>query len=86
MSHEMAGFSKKMSEVRGSVFEKYKLQLNSSEEITTIITASNLNDVKVVLSGVFETINREDQVIKYSTFKILPPFIFAADFNLKASL
>jgi hypothetical protein len=73
-----------MNAARNKIYEKYLNIFKTAAALKTLITADNIHDVKVILSGTFQNLNNgEEQVTKYSGFKILPPYILASDFDIK---
>jgi hypothetical protein len=77
-----------MNAARNKIYEKYLnvFKTAATSKSYTLITADNIHDVKVILTGTFQNLNNgEEQVTKYSGFKILPPYILPSDFDIKTS-
>ena len=54
--------------VKGSLFKKYKDMVDSPKAATTLLTAENIHEVKVALTGKFVTVDNKSVRWSYSAF------------------
>ena len=67
--------------VKGSLFKKYKEMVDSPKAATTLVTAENIHEVKVALTGKFITVDNGYSRWTESVFMILPPYNLSPELN-----
>jgi hypothetical protein len=69
-----------ISSVRGTLFKQYREMVDGPQAADTLVTAENIHEVKVALTGKFIT---ADKGWSYSAFYILPPHKLSPGLNRK---
>ena len=66
--------------VKGTLYKKYREMVDSPKAADTLVTAENIHEVKVALTGRFNTV---EDYWSYSAFFILPPHKLSPGLNRK---